>query len=274
LFSLLRYGNKDYSYEIWVTDEPTWYETAEPSNSVTDPPIEGSPEQEAVMSSATSAPSSIVDSMTSGLTPTSGPSYFRGSLSTVEPSPLDDLSTAYPSTDSSFGRNLEWVTTQVPYDASSDSWASAYYLSLALGCILLTIQVIDLLLVLAPSFLYKFPIMKELFAPSCLKAEANQQKAAFYKTSQMLRSALNIHTQGNYKMRKSSTMRESQSSQTKAILTYQQKEVEKVTEEVGGPLWTWTRILNGSLAREEGVWIHSRLLACTIAQLLIVSSQR
>ena len=268
---LHRYGNKDYSYEIWVTDEPTWYETAVPSNSMTEPPIEGSPEQEAAMSSATAAPSTV-DSMTTGLTPTSVPSYFRGSSTTAESSiPLDALPTVYPSLDSSFERKLEWVTTQVPYDASTDAFATSYYLSLALGCIVLTIQIIDMLLVLAPRFLCKFPIMQELFVPSCPKAEANQQKAAFHKTSQMLRSALYIHTEGNNKIQKSSKMRDSRSSQTKAILSYQQHEVERVTEEVGGPWWTWTRILNGSLAREDGVWIHSRLLACTIAQLIIVS---
>jgi hypothetical protein len=258
-----------------VTDEPKWYETAEPSNRTTEPPTQDSPEEEAALSFTPSAPPSMVDSIPSGLTNTSVASYFRGSLSTVESSaPVDALSTAYPSPGNSSERNLEWITTQVPYDASTDAWAAPYYLSLTLGFIVLTIQIVDLLTILAPRLLGKFAIMDELLVPSCVKAEANQQKAAFYKTSQMLCSALNIHTEAGSKMHKLSTMREGQSSQTKAILTYQQKEVEKVTDEVGGPLWTWTRILSGRLACEEGVWIHSRLLACTVAQLIIVSGRR
>lgn len=200
---------------------------------------------------------------------------------TNSPTSLIDASipTASPSPGSSFERNLEWVSTEIPYDASTDPFATSYYLSLGLGCVLVAIQVIDLLITFAPRFLCAIPKLQSLFIPSGLKAEAFQQQAAFFKTSRMMRNAIHIHTEDNdsdvesrktRKMRTSSTMSENQSIQTQALLKYQQKEVEKIKEEIGGSFWTWKKIYDGSLAREEGVWIHSRLLAITMAQLIIV----
>lgn len=207
-------------------------------------------------------------------------------LSTATPSLVsgtgDPLSTAAPS-GLNGGRDLEeeleyWNTTLVPvaYDPETDVYASAYYLSLALGCLLVTMLVIDLLISIAPRFLCTSGLAKRLFVPSGLKAEAHQQKAAFFKTSQMLQNALHIHTEANgasNKLQKSLKKRDSQGSQVQALLQYQLKEVQTDrNEEVGGLLWTWKKILNGSLAQEEGVWIHSRLLACTMAQAIIVST--
>ena len=40
-------------------------------------------------------------------------------------------------------------------------------------------------------------------------------------------------------------------------------------EQCGGFLWTWTRILDGSLFSTEGVWINTRLIIMQVAQILV-----
>ena len=44
----------------------------------------------------------------------------------------------------------------------------------------------------------------------------------------------------------------------------------KEKEQVGGIIWTWKKIFDGSLFAEEGVWFHGRLLACNFAQLTVI----
>ena len=44
------------------------------------------------------------------------------------------------------------------------------------------------------------------------------------------------------------------------------------TEKVGGFIWTWRRILNGTLYNTEGIWINTRLIIIQAAQLITFAS--
>jgi hypothetical protein len=53
----------------------------------------------------------------------------------------------------------------------------------------------------------------------------------------------------------------------KALSNFQAQEL--ITEKVGGALWAWKKILNGSIFIEEGVWLHSRLIIGNLLQLIV-----
>jgi len=53
----------------------------------------------------------------------------------------------------------------------------------------------------------------------------------------------------------------------RALLNYH--ELSDVQIQSGGVYWTWKRIFDGSLAKEEGIWFHGRLIAGNCYQILI-----
>ena len=171
-------------------------------------------------------------------------------------------------------------TQTVDYKTNEDIYGGSYLLSLTLGCILLAILVIDLIRsVLPQGLLDTAPFVRSLVTPASVKAEASQKKASFQKVSRMVQNALAVHSTANashrtasMKLSKSSheSFGSDDNSQFQAMLAFQSQASD--TEEVGGLLWTWKQIFSGSLFLEEGVWIHSRLLAITMAQVLVVRS--
>jgi len=186
----------------------------------------------------------------------------------------------YPEYLSSLGFSVSGTGTKpVDYKASEDTVGASYLLSITLGCIMLAALAVDLIRsVLPKGLLDKVPFILSLVTPGGLKAESSRKKAAFWKASRMVQNALAVHSDVTAKsshhvasMNLSSShvsLENDGKSQFQAILTFQSQSIEM--EEVGGMFWTWKRVFDGSLFSEEGLWIHSRLLAINMAQVLVV----
>jgi hypothetical protein len=162
------------------------------------------------------------------------------------------------------------------HEDKSDPYAARYYLSVILGAVLLTFQAVDLAFIVIPTaWLGMNRFVKNLVTPSGFKAEAAQKKAASFKVSKMIDNALALHSNGPSfsSLKKSSSelskSRGSLCSSLQAIARFQLQESE--TETAGGVFWAWKKIFNGSIFAEEGIWFHSRLLACNLALLLVAS---
>ena len=141
------------------------------------------------------------------------------------------------------------------YDPKEDPYSFVYILTLILGIWLLGIIIVDLGLVFVPIASLPAPIAN-LVRPSGINAEAKQKKAAFYKVSNLVRRSLKIQERVDVSTRFSSSLslKGVDSNRTKGILIYQTSTVE--TEGAGGIVWTWRKLIDGTLQSEEGVWIH------------------
>jgi len=152
------------------------------------------------------------------------------------------------------------------YDPTTDYFAIAYCLSILLGCILLLSLVADTVLFAWRKKCSEFG--KFIFTSAGRKRELSQKQSSFWKSSRMLHNAFQLHN-GNGKSQNIGRTSSMQSSiHFEGVAKYQMKSVE--SEPVGGAFWTWKKIFDGSLFYEEGVWIHSRLLACNVAQVLVL----
>ena len=149
------------------------------------------------------------------------------------------------------------------YNAAGDPFAAAYFIALIMGLCLLFWYLVDLFLVITPSEWVKaHPILATITMPGGLKTAQAQKEASFHKMTKMVNGTLSIHRKAH--VRKSSV----DYVEYDLLQTFHRFSHE--TEEVGGVMWTWLRILDGRLFHEEGVWFHSRLLAMGMAQVLVV----
>ena len=123
---------------------------------------------------------------------------------------------------------------------------------------------VDLIMVLIPrAWAERHPTFHAMFSPGGPKAEAAQKNAAFVKMERMISGALAVHAET------STTKTSSNYSEGDVLQTFHRQKNEQ--EEIGGFMWTWSKMFDGTLFREEGVWFHSRLLSIGMAQFLVVS---
>ena len=81
------------------------------------------------------------------------------------------------------------------YDPKSDFWAPGYYISIVLGCVLICIQLVDVLLLLVPKTWYSgTSFLRELVTPASLKLESATKRAASHKMRQVVQNALAVHS--------------------------------------------------------------------------------
>jgi hypothetical protein len=140
------------------------------------------------------------------------------------------------------------------------------YTILAIGITLICFQILELIRILVPSkIIQTIPHWKFFIRPSTVKLERATKLAAARKVEGMVNNALRIH--------EACSIQSGISSSTKmgsALLAYQAKEHD--VEPCGGIRWAWTKMYNGTLYREEGVWLHARLIASNIAQLFVAAT--
>lgn len=163
-------------------------------------------------------------------------------------------------------KSLGWnITEQTEYYvANEDPYGGTYYIALILGLGLLLTLLVDLIVMLIPrTWAENHAIFHSIFSPGGPKAECAQKNAAYVKMSKMINGAMTVHAETSiYK-------KTSKYGEGDVLTTFQRKKNEK--ESIGGFAWTWSRMFNGTLRSEEGVWFHSRLFSIGMAQFLVVS---
>jgi hypothetical protein len=95
--------------------------------------------------------------------------------------------------------------------------------------------------------------------------ECKTKRVAAYKTDNMVRNALEMHVPIPGAQRSGVVV----PSYGRALLNFRTQE--DVYERVGGFMWAWRKILNGTIFTEEGIWLHSRLFIANLSQFFIAT---
>lgn len=158
------------------------------------------------------------------------------------------------------------VETAVFSTTKEDSFLAAYIGAATLGAILLILQVISLIgEFFSLEFLKKHAWLECLLTPGMEKMERRTKKAAQKKVKRMVDNALVYHGESNHSIALSEDFQ--MTARGTALLNFQTRE--ERTEQVGGIVWGWKRVFNGSIFDEEGIWLHSRLVSSTVTQFFI-----
>lgn len=157
------------------------------------------------------------------------------------------------------------VTSPVVSTEKVNDYYAIYWTTFVLGCMLLFLQVLSLIRLLFPTDVLKqFKPLEIFLTPGIEKMERRTKVAARRKVSAMVETALQLHDHSN-NMDLSSSRH--MTLLGKALLNFQIQREE--TETVGGVSWAWKSIWDRSIFEDEGVWLHSRIVACSLAQLCI-----
>jgi hypothetical protein len=142
----------------------------------------------------------------------------------------------------------------------------AHYWSMIIGLCLISLQVVTIVRILLPTeklLAMEAQWIDRLLTPGLAKMECKTKRAAAFKTNNMVRNALEMHVADPERIGLGNLM----SSYGRALLNFRTQE--DVYETVGGFKWAWTKILNGTIFTEEGIWLHSRLLIANFSQFFI-----
>jgi hypothetical protein len=161
----------------------------------------------------------------------------------------------------------------------SPGWGAAYMISLLMGSVVLTLQLLLLLRIVLPKTIV--PWFRELtvfLTNGMARKETRTKAATVFKIDRLIDNAMEHHQErvvsledGTMKARTEAT-----SSSTaflgatgRALLNYQAQESRK--ERSGGIFWAWKRIVgtNKSILVEEGIWFHGRLIASNCFQVIV-----
>ena len=144
----------------------------------------------------------------------------------------------------------------------------AHYWSMIIGLCLVALQLMTIVRILLPTeklLAMKAQWIDRLLTPGLAKMECKTKRAAAFKTDNMVRNALAMHVPIPGAQRSGAVM----SSYGRALLNFRTQE--DVYERVGGFMWAWRKILNGTIFTEEGIWLHSRLLIANFSQFFIAT---
>ena len=142
----------------------------------------------------------------------------------------------------------------------------AHYWSMIIGLCLISLQLVTIVRILLPT--EKLQAMEaqwidRLLTPGLAKMECKTKRAAAFKIDNLVRNALEMHVAAPERVGMGNLM----SSYGRALLNFRTQE--DVYETIGGFNWAWTKILNGTIFTEEGIWLHSRLLIANFSQFFI-----
>jgi len=138
------------------------------------------------------------------------------------------------------------------YEAGEDLFAAAFYLTLVLGLLLVMSQTADLLYIVVPKkWLQVSRFIGPLVTPAAMKQERNLKKAAAFKVSKMLESALEVGGHVDNSLKKSTSVLSDPNTKLTTMERYLL--VPEQTETVGGFFWAWKRICSGEIFVEEGI---------------------
>lgn len=124
----------------------------------------------------------------------------------------------------------------------------------------------DVILQLAPRrWLDGNGLVQRLVLPGTIRQERAGYQAARLRIRQFLTHALGVLSDQSLIT----------SSDTDNLAKHPNNALERFlllpvkTERVGGVLWAWKRIWDGTIFSQEGIWLNSRLLACNFSQVMI-----
>lgn len=158
------------------------------------------------------------------------------------------------------------VDTAVFSTEKDDRFLAAYIGAATLGFILLILQFLALLNeFFSLEFLKKHAWLEAILTPGMEKMERRTKLAAQRKLSLMVDNALDYHGDSHHSITLTDDFK--MTARGTALLNYQTRE--EKTERVGGVLWGWKKVFNGSIFDEEGVWLHSRLVSSTVTQFFV-----
>jgi hypothetical protein len=152
------------------------------------------------------------------------------------------------------------------FDTYKKGAFTVFYIgSVILGVVLMAFQVLELMRVLlGDKFWQEHPKLQRYSIGGSIRMETSIKSAAVFKVNQMVQNALEIHNAASIE---ASTISVRASSKRNAMFHFQK--LEHQTVPAGGILWAWKLLKNGTLFSEEGVWLHARLIACNVMQLII-----
>jgi hypothetical protein len=141
-----------------------------------------------------------------------------------------------------------------------------YYISLLLGCLLLAMHGVHLLSLMIPKkIVAKQRWLSRVLTPQSLLFESAIKQAASLKVKKMMQNATAIHQSDDSGWSHKKRMVET--SYGRALLNFDKNA--EVYERVGGLWWTWTRMFNGTLYSEEGIFLNSQIMAGNTAQIIV-----
>ena len=175
---------------------------------------------------------------------------------------------------------LQPETCVKKYVAPDDYYGAAYFLAIILGASILVSQSIDVVLMFLPrNWLNGNDLIQRLVLPGTLRQERAGQHAASFRIKQFLQNALDIIYDKSIASSSNNsngfTAKTSSSSGFVPKTNHATSALERFlllpvkTEKVGGVMWAWKRIWNGTIFTQEGIWLNSRLLSCNFAQCTI-----
>jgi hypothetical protein len=148
----------------------------------------------------------------------------------------------------------------------NQSYKFLYYMSLILGCLLLAMYGVQLLSLMIPKkTLAEQWWLSRVLAPHDVFFESAIKKAASLKVNKMMQNATAIHQSDDSGSSRKKRMVET--SYRRALLNFDKNA--EAYERVGGLWWTWTRMWNGTLYSEEGIFLNSQVMAGNTAQLVV-----
>ena len=148
-------------------------------------------------------------------------------------------------------------------DDSVDNYIAAF--ALVLGLLLLCFQIKTLFIILVPEDWYENIHVLDGFTVSGMaKAESRTKKAAAWKIKKMVQNAFQLHDCDASTKNSSKRVVESYG---RAMLAYDATLHDR--EKVGGIRWTFLKMWDGSIFTEEGIWVHSRLIASNFSQYFV-----
>ena len=162
------------------------------------------------------------------------------------------------------------IETTIFSTKKNEKYGAAYFAAAVLGAVLLFLQVVALVrLFFSSRILNENKILEVLFTPGILKMERRTKTAAERKVTLMVENALVHHNKDNANQSTSSHRNGLDVSRHYTALLSFQLQAEQ-TERIGGLWWGWKRVWNNSIFDEEGVWLHSSLIASTVTQFFVV----
>jgi len=106
-----------------------------------------------------------------------------------------------------------------------------------------------------------------LLVGSTATDELHSKRAAVYKVNKMLENAYNLHQRKGLSLSTAVELAE-ESTHDLALLNF--TKLSDKTERVGGFKWAWKSLISGDLKAKEGIWLHTRLYAGLLSQLVVV----
>jgi len=112
-----------------------------------------------------------------------------------------------------------------------------------------------------------FSFLREVVSTSNTRGDTRLKRSVTRKLNTMLMNAHHLNRPNDGFTAFTSIVAPNQSN-SRVMHNYMLDEDR--TEIVGGIVWTWWRILNGSIFDTEGIWICTRLIISHVAQLILI----